>query len=63
MAEVFGALMSRLNFSHNEIMELPFPTFLAYQESLGKEKQTEDPEIEKWRADGQKWVEENKLKG
>ena len=60
---MFGVLMIQLNFSHKDIMELPFKTFLAYHKLLSKPAQAEDKDIEKWRAESKKWVAKNVNKG
>jgi len=43
-------------------MELPFVTFLVYQELLTNMYKKEDPEINKWRANAEQWR-KKKIKG
>jgi hypothetical protein len=55
--------MQRFHFSHEEIMNLPFKTFLAYQEAQAQVSNAEDPEVDKWRQEAAEWQKKNNPKG
>jgi hypothetical protein len=52
--------MKKYGMSHNDIMDMPFCTFLAYLNPPSKTEKVSSQELAEWRAEGLKWAKENK---